>query len=203
LLIPDETFQLKNEEQRRAAATRIVHLLKTRPATEVRELILILRELLSPSRWAEVKGLYSSDALMNWDQVTDLHRQGAVIGAHGHEHFPLHAQLGSGEISRQVQLSRDAITSRFGECRHFAYPNGTETDISAEAVEILGKSGFQTSVTTYAATVAASRHPLLIPRICVYDANRLQKRILQDFFYQPGKGLQKWQSSMPHSHERE
>ncbi|MEN3940211.1 polysaccharide deacetylase family protein [Prosthecobacter sp. SYSU 5D2] len=197
LHIRDQTLPLGNEEERRAAAALITHLFKTRPAAEVREMILVVRELLSPSRWAEVEGIYSSDALMNWDQVADLHRQGVVIGAHGHEHFPLHSLHGRDEISRQIHLSRDAIIRRLGVCNHYAYPNGNAEDICPEAVEILASSGFLTSVTTFPATIAASRHPLLIPRICVYNASRFQKLVLQDTLYRRGRDLQKWQSGMP------
>lgn len=192
-----QSYPLRDEGQRRRASTEVGQLLKSRPIAEIRRLIEALRGLLPESRWREVEEEFASDAFMTWQEVAELHRAGATIGAHGHEHVPLHAQLETGEASRQVQQSRDAIVARLGSCDHYAFPNGTIADISAEAVEAVMHTGFKTAVSTFSASLQASIHPFLLPRICVYQIDEFQRTLLKNRLNGSARRLRAWQAGMP------
>jgi peptidoglycan/xylan/chitin deacetylase (PgdA/CDA1 family) len=188
---------LETEAQRRAADLVINKRLKTSPLSSVRCLVAALRELLPADRWVEVEAQFQSDAFMNWAEVAELHRAGVTIGAHGHEHVPLHAGLEPGELAHQVYRSRDLIVRHLGHCEHYAFPNGTPEDISEEAVTTVMRAGFRTAVSTFPASLAASRHPFLLPRICVYRVDRFQRAVLRDRLNGASRRLRRWQARMP------
>lgn len=187
---------LENETQRQQAAATIVHRLKTRPSDEILETVEALRELLPESRWREVEAAFESDAFMNWDEVAELHRTGVTIGAHGYHHIPLHSNLGADEVARQVRLSREAICRRLGRCDHYAFPNGNVADIGADALTELNRAGFHTAVSTFSAPLNASVHPLLLPRICVYQIGEFQRTILKNRGNGSAGRLRAWQQAL-------
>lgn len=190
------SHSLENEMQRKQAAAAIVHRLKTRPLDEILETIEALRGLLAESRWREIEAAFESDAFMNWDEVAELHRAGVSIGAHGHHHVPLHRNLGTDEVARQVHLSRDAIRRRLGRCDHYAFPNGNVEDIGADALAELDRAGFHTAVSTFSAPLNASVHPLLLPRICVYQTGEFQRTILKNRGNGSARRLRAWQQAL-------
>lgn len=197
-VIPETSTELplENDLQRRAAVATINQLLKMAPVNQVHRLIEALRGLLTADRWLEVEATYHSDAFMNWQEVRELHLAGVTIGAHGHEHVPLHERLESGEVERQIHQSRDAILQQIGCCEHYAFPNGTPKDISAEAVDCVKRAGFRTAVSTFSTSLQASISPFLLPRICVYRIGQFHRTVLKNRFNGSHKALREWQSSL-------
>lgn len=133
---------------------------------------------------------------MTWQQVKELHSAGVVIGAHGHEHIPLHPGLSEEETRVQIVRSRDEIAQRLGECRHYAFPNGTPSDISAVAVREVIQAGFQTAATTFQASPAHSVSPWLLPRVCTYNVSRLHRLVLRQRLQNVGGQLAAWQQTL-------
>lgn len=187
---------LETEKQRQQAAAAIVHRFKTRPLGDILEAVEALRELLPESRWREVEAAFESDAFMSWDEVAELHKAGVTVGAHGHHHVPLHRGLGADEVTRQVRVSRTAIVQRLGRCDHYAFPNGTVEDIGSDAVAELTREGFRTAVSTFSAPLNASVHPLLLPRICVYQIGEFQRTILKNRGNGSAGRLRAWQQAL-------
>lgn len=192
----DRHYSLQTEAARKFAAEEVVRLCKTQDFSKVNAALECLRALMSEDRWGELEDIFHSDGFMTWQQVKELHSAGVVIGAHGHEHIPLHPGLSEEETRVQIVRSRDEITQRFGECRHYAFPNGTPSDISAEAVREVIHAGFQTAATTFQASPAHSVSPWLLPRICTYNVSRLHRLLLRQRLQNMGGQLAVWQQAL-------
>ena len=159
-----EKLSLRTEADRDAAYGGVSFLLKTSPLVGVEKLCVELQSLMPEDRWQELNHRFSSDQVMNWDQVRQLSQAGARIGAHCHDHAILHQAQGEGEVRRQVTLSQSLIARHVGECRHFVFPNGKPNDICPAALDAVRQAGFRTGMTTVPGFVTPSAAPLLLPR---------------------------------------
>ena len=192
----DEEFALNDERQRLRAIARITSALKECTTSSGIVLTHALMDFLSADQWADIRGRFTSDRFMTWDEVGQAQSAGAVIGAHGHEHFPLNQSQGRDEIRRQLITSRDLIKQHHGSCRHYAFPNGQPSDICPEALLAVESAGFSTAVTTVPGSLTASTSPLLLPRSCVYTVDALQRRVLRSRFDDSATTLRAWQTEI-------
>ncbi len=103
-----------------------------------------------------------------WDDVRLMARKGVEFGAHTRTHPVLsrltsHAELNA-EIAGSKRRIEDALAS---PVRHFCYPNGSQRDISREAVDAVRQAGFETAVTTESGVNGVGDDPFLLRRIGV------------------------------------
>ncbi len=73
---------------------------------------------------------------LTWNALRDMHSAGHTIGAHTVDHVRL--DIAGLELLRE-QICRDKkqIDENIGgDCQHFAWPYGTEKDVTANAVEV-------------------------------------------------------------------
>jgi peptidoglycan/xylan/chitin deacetylase (PgdA/CDA1 family) len=106
------------------------------------------------------------DALMGWDQLRELARDGHEIGSHSASHALL-PQLGDAELERETQGSRQVLESRLDvPVDSFCYPNGDWDDRSVVAVR---KAGYRRAVTTRWGSNAPGAAPFTLRR-CDMDA---------------------------------
>ncbi|MDI1310855.1 polysaccharide deacetylase family protein [Prosthecobacter sp.] len=194
----DQELALDSEPQRLRAIARITSALKECTTSAGITLTHELMKLLSADQWADIRERFTSDQFMTWEQVREVNCTGAVIGAHGHEHFPLNQSQGRDEIRRQLTTSRDLITKHTGSCHHYAFPNGQPEDICPEALAAVEAAGFSTAVTTLSGPLAASTSPFLLPRSCVYTVTGLHRRILSSRFDGSARILKAWQTDLLH-----
>lgn len=76
---------------------------------------------------------------MQWSQIIDLHKRGHAIGAHTVNH-PNLLKLQPWHIYRELIDSKKTLEEKIGaEVDFFAFPHGTEKDISQEALIIAKK----------------------------------------------------------------
>ncbi len=159
-----EKISLRTPGERDRAYGEVSVLLKTESLAGVEKLCLELQALMPADRWQELNHRFSSDQVMNWEQVRQLKEAGALIGAHCHDHAILHQAQGEDEVRRQVTLSQSLIARQVGECRHFVFPNGKPSDICPAALDAVRQAGFRTGMTTVPGFITPSAAPLLLPR---------------------------------------
>lgn len=159
-------YDISNEQMRMSAINTVLEIIKIIPQDRVNELVQDLRQMLPNEKWIELNALFSSDEMMNWDDVKHLHADGATIGSHCHDHAILHSGQGNAEIDYQLETSKGLIEDHLGECRYFAFPNGRMVDISHNALMSIRKHKYHLGVTTVSGEIAAGRFdPHLLPRI--------------------------------------
>jgi peptidoglycan/xylan/chitin deacetylase (PgdA/CDA1 family) len=125
---------------RAAAAFKLLEWLKRFPPAERDAHIAALTLVLGQAD--------AEKAMLDWDQVRSMHVGGISFGAHTVTH-PILSLIGAREAEAEIAASRDAIQERLqAPVRHFAYPNGKREDYNSGTVEILGRLGFRTAVTT-------------------------------------------------------
>jgi peptidoglycan/xylan/chitin deacetylase (PgdA/CDA1 family) len=82
---------------------------------------------------------------LSWVELKSLASQGLDIGAHSATH-PILSKLETG-LKEEIAGSKARIEAETGfDVLHFCYPNGTDADISLEAIEMVKRSGFNTAV---------------------------------------------------------
>jgi peptidoglycan/xylan/chitin deacetylase (PgdA/CDA1 family) len=76
---------------------------------------------------------------MTWDQVTDLHNRGHVIGAHTLDHLNL-AELNDLEIENQLVLNKNILEKKLNyQCDYFAWTYGQFHHFPERALKITQK----------------------------------------------------------------
>lgn len=102
-------------------------------------------------------------------QIRELHGQGWTIGAHTVTHSNV-AQVGTEEATREIEGSRDALTTIVGApVRHFCYPNtgGRHRYFDDGTAAILGTAGFRSATTSRPGSVRPGADPYFLPRLGV------------------------------------
>lgn len=73
---------------------------------------------------------------LNWNSLRDMHSAGHTIGSHTFDHVRLNT-TDSKILQTQIVDDKVFIENKLGaECEYFAWPYGTETDISTSALNI-------------------------------------------------------------------
>ena len=158
-------FVLSTFESRLAATREIVLHLKRVSQETVEQLAQECRVLISAERWAELDEIFRSEEPMTWEQVVRTTEMGATIGSHCHDHCILHANQSEAEVLWQVSESKAAIERHVGECKYFAYPNGTAEDISSVAYAAVQMAGYRMAFSTIRGEIIPAADRYLAPRI--------------------------------------
>lgn len=154
---------LGSREQRLAIAEQYLERMKAVPykcfpiyLNQLEEALKVHLPEEPPEEWA----------MLNWDQVRLMARDGVEFGAHSVNH-PILTQLGEEEeVYEEIVRSRDRIQAELGKpVLHFAYPNGQPQDVSPTIVKMVSDAGYQTSVTTIPGQVFQRDDPFLLRRI--------------------------------------
>lgn len=111
---------------------------------------------------------YVEELAMSWDQIKELASDRLVtIGAHTTNHFKLKA-LDSGSVKKEILDAKEKIESITGvNVDHFAFPFGSENEVSHREFEIAGKLNFKTCTTTRCGNIFLehAQHMSSLPRI--------------------------------------
>ncbi len=103
--------------------------------------------------------------IMNWEQISEMHRHGIGFGAHSVTH-PRLTELDNKSVRIEVEDSKKEIEHRLGKpCDHFAYPYGLFSD---ETIKIVKESGFSLACSTKSGFNNKARDPFTLHRIEVY-----------------------------------
>lgn len=160
------SFDIRNKELRISVIKKVLEILKTTPQNLADRIVEDIIRLLPDDRWSELNDLFSSDKLMSWGEVKELHESGVTVGSHCHDHAILHSKQSKDEIDTQLRTSKDLIEKYLGVCRYFAYPNGRMSDISLHALESVMRNKYLLGFTTVTGEIVKGKcHPLLLPRV--------------------------------------
>jgi len=86
--------------------------------------------------------------MLSWEEVRQMYKHNISFGAHTVSH-PVLAKVRGDRLEAEILGSKNKIEEKL-QCtvRHFAYPFGQPTDVSAEAKQVVQGAGFATAVTT-------------------------------------------------------
>jgi len=149
---------------REAEASRGIAALKSLSATRAREAVAAMAAAFPGNGLADLLARFPSERYLNWHEVVNLHKRGVEIGAHAHWHWPMNAAQSAFYLREQAHVPRDAIISRLGTCRYFAYPFGNVNDVSVGAWQAVRDVGYSHAFTTMAGSLDGAVNPWLLPR---------------------------------------
>ncbi len=148
--------------------------LKTLPAPDRQAILGLIRAQFPRGETGRLLEQFPSLAMMSWEEVAMLARNGVTIGSHGVMHEIHHASQPPAVRARELRESRLTLEARLGQpCPIFAFPNGTFTVGSGvEAAE----AGYEMAFTTQPGVVPPGADQFLLPR---FDPGRsIEKRFL-------------------------
>jgi len=83
--------------------------------------------------------------LLNWNDVEQLLKDGHEIGSHTMTH-PVLSRISEGQVRDEVVGSYEFLTRRFGEVKHFAWPEGQFFHFSPLAAQVVYDAGYDSCV---------------------------------------------------------
>jgi peptidoglycan/xylan/chitin deacetylase (PgdA/CDA1 family) len=132
---------MRSEAERLRAKTQIFALLRALPDSERRQWVTDIVTQLGPAADTE-------DAMLTWDQVRRMKKQGIDFGGHTVTHpfvsrlMPQQAVWEVAECKRRIEEELQAPVE------HFAYPNGRDGDFEPWNKQLLQQAGYHAAVST-------------------------------------------------------
>jgi peptidoglycan/xylan/chitin deacetylase (PgdA/CDA1 family) len=157
-------IELDGSGRREAIAPSLLQALKILPAAEARETICAMTAAFPQGQIDALRLRFASERYLTWNEVEALNRSGVEIGAHAHWHWPMNDFQSQNYLHDQARLARQAIESRLGGCRYFAYPFGNMGDVSPGAVAAVRDAGYTHAFTTFSGTLQEKLNPWWLPR---------------------------------------
>ncbi len=104
---------------------------------------------------------------LDWDGVRRLKNKGFEIGSHTVEH-PILTRISLDRVDHELRASKLAIEEQIGGvCRCFAYPNGSEPDISSAIAGRVQEAGYDFAFTTIGGFCSRNVNRFELGRICI------------------------------------
>ena len=102
---------------------------------------------------------------MSWAELRELVRDGFDVGGHTRTH-PILSRIPARELDGEIAEAKEEMERQLGVAvRHFAYPNGTPEDYTAETVRAVAKAGYRAAVTAIAGANTPATSPLELHRV--------------------------------------
>lgn len=165
--------ELDGQASRRAAADRLIAMLKYRAPAERAMLVEEIAETM--------RSFLPRNLMMTPAQIRALHRAGMEIGAHTVNH-PILTSVGDEEARAEIRTSKRTLEDIIGApVTLFAYPNGKPgQDYAPQHVRFVREAGFSAAVSTVHGICHGSTDPFQLPRIGPWDSDprRLAARLL-------------------------
>lgn len=145
-------FDCETPASREKAFQTIYWWLRTLPDADVRRNVRELAAQAGIDPYARCR-----DLVMNWDELRELAADPLVtIGAHTLSHVAV-AKLPQAEARDEMAGSLTRIEQELNRpCRHFSYPYGDPSSVSARDARLAADLGFKTAVTTSKGVVRAN-----------------------------------------------
>jgi peptidoglycan/xylan/chitin deacetylase (PgdA/CDA1 family) len=101
---------------------------------------------------------------LDWDELTDLERQGIRIESHGISHRPL-ADLEVDEAAREITVSKLRLEEKLGRTvRAFSYVKGSEAHYKLVHLSLVRQAGYDVAFTAVSGANTPSTDPLQLRR---------------------------------------
>ncbi len=158
-------FAFESDEQRTAAAEKVIGMLKGLDNHERLRLLKLIPKRLSVDVPAEPP---SESEPLSWDEVRRLNGLGVEFGAHTKTHPILSKVSDPKELSEEIGVSKSRLEEELGApALHFCYPNGRAVDFNEKVLEVVREHGFKSAVTTVPGLNFAGAHPFLLRRLYI------------------------------------
>jgi peptidoglycan/xylan/chitin deacetylase (PgdA/CDA1 family) len=116
------------------------------------------------NRWPGQPDWVAEEAIMNWQQISELSSQGFAFDAHGVSHRFL-TNLAAAEIETELTASKQEIEAHTKKSvRFFCYPFGAWN----EQVLAMVRAHYAAACTTGASVIHPNSHPHALPRVDVH-----------------------------------
>ncbi|HEX4157277.1 MAG TPA: polysaccharide deacetylase family protein [Rhizomicrobium sp.] len=159
-----QAVELGSAKQRETIAPSVLKALKSLPAEKARAAVVAMNAAFPARRSDSLRLRFASERYLTWTEVETLHKRGVEIGAHAHWHWPMNEFQPENYLHEQARSARQAIVSRLGRCRFFAYPFGNLGDVSPQAVQAVREAGYGHAFTTLSGTLRGNLNPWYLPR---------------------------------------
>jgi peptidoglycan/xylan/chitin deacetylase (PgdA/CDA1 family) len=137
---------LATPQARQRAAYQMTEAAKRMPNAERLRLLAGLPDQLQVALPGEAPPEFEP---LRWDEVREMAAGGIEFGAHTRTHPVLSRVPGADELVDEIAGSKRQIEQQLGRpVDHFCYPNGSNEDFGADAVEAVRAAGYRTAVTT-------------------------------------------------------
>jgi peptidoglycan/xylan/chitin deacetylase (PgdA/CDA1 family) len=137
---------LATPQERKRVAYQTVESAKRIPNAERLQLLAELPGRLRVELPEQVPAEYEP---LRWEEVREMVSAGIEFGAHTRTHPVLSRVSEQSELADEIAGSKRRIEEQLGQpVDHFCYPNGSNADFNADAVEAVRNAGFRTAVTT-------------------------------------------------------
>ena len=101
---------------------------------------------------------------LDWDELSEVERQGIRIESHGISHRPL-ANLEVDEAAREITLSKLRLEERLGRpVRAFSYVKGSEADYRPVHLSLVRQAGYDVAFSAVSGANSADTDPLQLRR---------------------------------------
>ena len=158
-------FSFETDEQRVAAAEKVIGIMKGLDNHERLRLLKLIPERLAVDIPAEPP---SELEPLSWDEVRRLAGLGVEFGAHTKTHPILSKVSDIKELSEEIGVSKSRLEEELGApAVHFCYPNGRALDFNEKVVEVVREHGFHSAVTTVPGLNFAGAQPFLLRRLYI------------------------------------
>jgi peptidoglycan/xylan/chitin deacetylase (PgdA/CDA1 family) len=158
-------YHLETDSQKEAAEEDLSRFIKNSNTRKVDALMTDLHAAFPQDQWEECFSLFTSDRLMSWDEVSQIYREGVVIGAHTHNHAMVSQCTTETEFEEELKRPLALLKERGIICRHLAYPNGKRNNIGETALNYTRNCGYTSAFTTIPGRIKDWCNPLYLPRI--------------------------------------
>lgn len=165
LTIGGRSWRIEIEDEKNQALHSISSLLRSVNSLGVHHLISEIHATLPEDEWCRLSDMYSSDQLMNWDEIMEMAAGGIAFGAHSHNHICVSACQSLAELEEEIVFPRQIMQSRGLAADYFAYPTGKQRDIGDQAPAMAAQAGYRFAFTTMPGKVKRSTHPYYVPRV--------------------------------------
>lgn len=159
-----KTFPLTTNEERLESAGQLTRILKGSAQETVDEIVEEIVSSFSPDDLKHLNERYSSERLLNWEQMRLLKDLGATIGSHCHRHTILNDVQKDSTVVKELCKSKELIEKNVDKCKFFAYPNGSQACISSFAYKKVAEQ-YSLGFTTEAGEINRKSDLAIMPRI--------------------------------------
>ena len=199
---PDAKYEIANlgvlllGNNREADAEHWTAKLRALDAPRADEAVAAMAAALGPERLSRLLERFRSDSFLTWNEVAALKARGVEIGAHAHQHWPMHAAQSSGHLREQAELPCARIEAELGvRPRFFAFPFGNTPDVCRGAWQAVRDAGYDYAFTTLSGSLDASANPFLMPRYGLQPRERRLASLVPVLRMGNGR-LRDWQADM-------
>ena len=117
--------------------------------------------------------------MMSWANLREMSDRGMIVGSHTVNH-PMLRTLAEKELDTELRQSKAQVENSIGcHVKHFAYPNGTQEDLSPLILDSVKRAGYTSAVTTMRGSNCPGTDLFSLRRTGVYRSDGVPELVLK------------------------